>query len=423
MRISHICGTHRCAEGIRITPVLLVLFIVAAVSPVWARPATERLERSVDFVINSDVIMPGYADNARALAEITAFVQACRDDSTMTVEEVSLWGAASPDGGLPLNDGLSVRRSEALRRYIVEQCGVSESIITVRPSVIPWDTFRRLVSDMNIAGAGDILDIINDGDDSDAANVARRLGRLRRHDGGRTWSVLAAEVFPKLRKAYIVAVRLSAPAPVPEPAPAPAPQPAPTPVATPAPAAAEAAPAPAAKVCSRGQWWLKTNVPALGAAVANVAGEWAFGCRWSLALGVYYSGWDYGKSTRKFRTFTLRPEVRRWISRGHNGFFVEAHAAMSAFNFAMPGWDYRIQDRGGKHPALGGGIGAGYRLNLSRDGRWRAEAAVGAGVYRLDYDRFENRPNGPLHDNVRRTWVGIDNAALSIIYTINLSGR
>ena len=47
------------------------------------------------------------------------------------------------------------------------------------------------------------------------------------------------------------------------------------------------------------------------------------------------------------------------------------------------------------------------------------EAAVGAGAYHLDYDRFENRANGLLVDSHKRFFFGIDNVALSIVYTIN----
>lgn len=89
---------------------------------------------------------------------------------------------------------------------------------------------------------------------------------------------------------------------------------------------------------------------------------------------------------------------------------------MVSYNFARKGWSYRIQDVGGDHPALGGGIGAGWRMPLSRNGRWSAEAQIGAGCYALKYDRFENRPDGPLVDTRTRTWFGIDNVSVSVVY-------
>lgn len=173
-------------------------------------------------------------------------------------------------------------------------------------------------------------------------------------------------------------------------------------------------------VGNKGSWYLKTSLPAWGAAIVNVAGEWDCADRWSLALDLGYSAWDYGKSTRKFRTFLFRPEARYWFSDGHKGWFAEGHLAMISYNVVLPDWKWRIQDAAGTHPALGGGFGFGYRFALGHTGRWHMECAVGGGVYALRYDKFENRRGGAFHDTVSKVWVGIDNVALSLVYTLNL---
>ena len=48
---------------------------------------------------------------------------------------------------------------------------------------------------------------------------------------------------------------------------------------------------------------------------------------------------------------------------------------------------------------------------------------MGAGVYSLRYDRFDNRRDGRLHDSVSRIWGGIDHVSLSVVYTFNLDPR
>lgn len=171
------------------------------------------------------------------------------------------------------------------------------------------------------------------------------------------------------------------------------------------------------RLCRPDSWRISTNALAWGMAVANAGVECELAPRWSVALSVYYSGWNYLKETRKFRTFTVRPEARYWFSPGHRGLFAEGHLGLAYYNFALPSWSYRIQDRDGKHPALGGGIGVGYRLPL-RNPRWAVEAQVGAGVYHLSYDRFENRPDGPLHDTRSKTWFGIDNVTIGISFNL-----
>lgn len=170
------------------------------------------------------------------------------------------------------------------------------------------------------------------------------------------------------------------------------------------------------------RWHVSTNLPAWGALIANATGEYDFKPHWSCALTIYYSAFNYFTSTRKFRTFILRPEIRWWARDSHTGFFAEAHLEMAAYNFALKSWEYRIQDVKGRNPALGGGIGAGYRYNFRRGGlpsRWSLECQLGVGVYHLKYNRFENRPGGQLVDTRSRTFFGIDNAAISLVYNFN----
>lgn len=64
----------------------------------------------------------------------------------------------------------------------------------------------------------------------------------------------------------------------------------------------------------------------------------------------------------------------------------------------------------------------GYRFCVSKNKRWWIEASVGAGVYRLDYDIFANTHNGLLLDRRKRTFFGVDNAALSISYQFDMKG-
>lgn len=143
---------------------------------------------------------------------------------------------------------------------------------------------------------------------------------------------------------------------------------------------------------------------------------------WSFALPIYYSGLNYFSSNRKFRTFTLQPEARYWLRPDNNGFFFGAHAGMAYYNVAFGG-DKRYQDHNRRTPALGGGMTVGYRTPLNHDKRLRMEFTLGAGVYHLDYDTFENRPDGPVNGRVRRTFAGIDNVAISLVYTFDIKRK
>ena len=169
-------------------------------------------------------------------------------------------------------------------------------------------------------------------------------------------------------------------------------------------------------------WSVSTNAFAWGMAVTNIGFEKRFdNSQWSANFTMYYSAWNYGKQTRKFRTFTLRPEARYWFDRTNDrgGWFAEAHLGLMWYNVAMPSWDYRVQDHGGHNPNIGGGLGGGWRYIPWRDKHWSFEASIGFGVYGAKYDRFVNEPNGKLVDTHRCCWVGLDNVSISVVYTFD----
>lgn len=389
----------------------------------------QPVQIDIDFVINRSDINPAFSDNAGSISAMDSLFNETSSDSTISIRNVSFRGAASPDGGLNLNRVLSERRMNSLKNFVSGRYALPDSVISAQGSEIPWNTFRSLVATTPFAGSERVLEIINQGDDNNAADVNRRLALLRTHNSGRTWRLLAGEFFPRLRLASMTVERMQT-----------IPQRSPEPVFESCEAEAEEAvkeiveekaveevaeatpgPVPAAR-CHR-SWHASTNVLAWTLGMTNLMGEYDFGCHWSVALSLYYSAWNYAKATRKFRAFIFRPELRWWLGEGHRGLFVDGHIQMAAYNFALPGWEYRIQDVGGRHPALGGGIGVGYRLPLGRSGRWAAEAAIGVGVYHLEYNRFVNEENGALVDRRERTFFGLDNVSVSVVYNFNAFGR
>lgn len=169
--------------------------------------------------------------------------------------------------------------------------------------------------------------------------------------------------------------------------------------------------------------YVKTNSIGWVMAVTNVAVEVNLEKHWSLALPFYWSGWNYFKTTRKYRTFTVQPEIRYWFQPVDNGgLYAGAHLGLGWYNFALDG-TYRIQDHKGRCPSFGLGVSGGYRLPISHNKRWHMEFSLGVGTYSAKYDRFWNHKNGLLVDTKCKTWFGIDQAAASIVYTFDLKRK
>lgn len=167
---------------------------------------------------------------------------------------------------------------------------------------------------------------------------------------------------------------------------------------------------------------LKTNILALGMAITNVAAEIDLAKHWSFSLPVNYSAWDYFQTTSKFRTFDVRPQFRYWPSKNNDGFFTGAHFGIVSYNIAFDK-EYRYQNQDNT-PDIGGGISIGYRHPISKYNRWRVEYSLGAGVYQLNYNKYNNTPitkDGMMIESIKETYIGIDQAAISFSYSFDLS--
>lgn len=347
------------------------------------------------------------------------------------IGSITITGYASPEGNATHNSRLALRRAEAMKGFFQSRMPLSDRLFTVSSGGEDWMLLRSLVGrDFPATISSRIGDIIDTTPD-----LERRESLLRAMDGGAVWSRLTAGVFPLLRRASMnvllaggdtIAITIDSTGAtdiaathaqpdtvievvIPEPRPVEA-------------QATDSLVQLPTETSPLRHWYLKTNIPAYAMLWANIQAEIDGAPHWSFMLPIYYSGWNYFTSTRKYRTFTVLPEARYWFRPDNDGFFVGVHAGFCYYNVAFGGAK-RYQDHNKRTPALGGGLNAGYRMNLRSDGRWKLEFSLGAGVYSLDYDTFVNRTNGLRNGRNKKTFVGIDNAAVSVCYTFDIKKK
>ena len=387
----------------------------------------KHTEICVDFRVNSKHIDPLYGNNAIRMENMVTFLREIRQDSNIQIVNISFNGAASPEGSYQVNHRLSRARLEALEKIVRTEVEIPDSIITRNDDYIPWSYLRTEIAHSDLAQKQQILDILDEDEKlvgyHNGAQIDHRIPRLKALDNGRVWQEIFRRYFAQMRNACVVVITykkevLPVSAPTPEPVAAPKPEP--EPMITPE-------PEPEPIIVTEPEVWtrqlhVKTNAIGLAMAIANVAVEVDLAPHWSFTLPVYFSAWDYFKSTLKFRTFCVQPEVRYWLDDNNEGWFAGAHFGAAFFNYALDG-DYRYQDHGRETPSWGGGLSVGYRMPLSRNGRWKMEFALGGGVYASHYDKFRNEPDGLLISNRKKTWYGIDQAAVSLAYTFDLKKK
>lgn len=395
----------------RIYYIMLLLLLIGATA---AHSQERHTEFSIDFRVNSASIDTTYSDNAVRMQELKQFIGKLRNDSTITITGVSFCGSASPEGSYQVNHRLSRARLATLENLIRKEIDIPDSIITRDEDYIDWESLRAQVAASDIKYKETVLVVIDLErryvDYPGGQHIDHRITKLKNIAGGSTWNELYKRYFKGLRYAYVM-FDIEKKAVLPPPTLPVMEEPIDTLAEIPAPVTIEP------------EWiphvHIKTNTLGLALIVANAAVEIDIAKHWSFHLPFYYSALNYFVSTIKFRTMAVQPEFRFWFNKDNTGLFTGAHFTAMSYNIALHG-DYRYQDHAGKVPALGGGISLGYRMPLNESGRWNLEFVLGAGVYNMHYDTFYNVKNGKHVATYKKTYWGLDNAAINLTYRFGI---
>lgn len=418
--------------------VLLLIFIgLFGVIPIHAQKIADSV--CIYYRTGYRFVELNYRTNRE---ELNRFTEAIRQAAeTGALERIVIQSGASPDGTQRANDRLVKYRVDSLAAYLVRETGVSNDKIEKHPIGILWEKLRQQVAASDMPYRDEVLYILDneplwtfDAQDRVIGGRKKTLMDLR---GGVPYNYMLHHFFPDLRNSalamlYVKEATAEEQPPVEQPEPEPTVQEIPQtsePVQEPAPEVpAEIVPAQPTpqqepqKIVPAEAWTpgirIKTNAIGWAMLMVNAAVEIDISRHFSFNLPIYYSGCNYFTSTAKFRMLGTQPELRIWPLRERR-FFAGVHFGVASYNLALGG-DWRIQDHNGNSPALGGGINIGYRMPLGRSERWNVEFSLGAGIYKAHYDKFRNESNGAYSSTVRKTFIGLDNAAISFSYMFDL---
>ncbi len=375
----------------------------------------------LDFKANSSVVDTAYSENAASLRKLKSYLMFLTEDPSVTITQITITASASPEGSHEYNTKLSQRRIESIQQIIKSIDGVPDSVIVHNNIGISWDILRKLLENSNEEYRDTVVSIISRPEKLVPLygnyTVDQRVYDLKNIDRGKTWYKLKKNYFPKMRSMFVINIRyhqhldqvseISQQSAFVQTEPE-----------------FDVVPPEGYGEVEKVELWqqklhIKSNSIGWLMFVGNGAVELELSRHWSINLPVYYSAVNYFSREAKFKTLTIQPEVRYWFKDGKN-WYAGAHMGIGWYNFALNG-DYRIQDCGWDSPALGGGLSGGYRMDLTKGGRWKVEFTLGVGVYGAKYDKFRNEPGGLIVDTVNKTWFGIDQASVSFMYSIGLN--
>lgn len=331
-----------------------------------------------------------------------------------TTVHVHIIGHASIDGRDELNRRLSFQRATAVKDTITRYFNIPSSKMSITSTGEDWDLFMRLIlNDTGVPARERVLSTIT----APLSNEEKE-SKIRGYAEGRTWDYLNSRIFPEMRSvsvAWVLSKRALSPTPlyVAE-------------EKTVEETLTDTYERPAESSVQfdtsrdwRHKFYIKTNVIGWAALMVNGAIEIDLARHWSFSAGAYWAGWNYVKPNIKFRNVTLVPEFRYWPKGDNTGFFLNIHGGASWFNVALGG-DYRYQTIDSSHPALGGGIGLGWRFYFCRNHRWMMEAFLGGGYYHADYYKCTNDAASIFLTTRKRNFFCLDQIGLSFVYAIPL---
>ena len=159
-------------------------------------------EAFLDFVVSKTDIKPDYMNNPVELEKIASMLAEVKNDTTITIREISVISYASPEGSFLFNRQLSEGRAKALVNYLLPHFSFSKELYKVEYGGENWDGLRKMVAESDMMEKEDILHII---DNTPAAinyhtNTSRKKS-LMLYKHGEPYRYMLNEYYPHLRKA------------------------------------------------------------------------------------------------------------------------------------------------------------------------------------------------------------------------------
>ena len=384
----------------------------------------------------------------KTLKELREVVLPQISRDSLKVVRVRMRGAASPEGPESFNKVLSENRQKALFDYVKDYLKIPEGdALQIETET---EDYQYLCKRMLQEGDPDYDRVKRLFDEYMPRQEYAKLKKaLRSLDGGRVWNRILVTYFPSLRAARMVIVCQRPPVPVP-------------------PVVKEVTPevteVPEVVVPEEPETFVeryerrellsvKTNLLFYGVympgynrwcPIPNVAVEY-YPLRGHFTYGASFDcpWWQDYWGHKYFQVRNYQIESRYYFRRGDielrpegqgaafKGFYLQAYGNLALYGICFD------ERRGWVGEGLGGGLGVGYVMPLSKKGHWRLEFQLQAGVFYTGYDpyQYENPVNPNYIDHLyyydwtgkpslfkerqyRFTWVGPTRIGVTLSYDL-----
>lgn len=398
---------------IRFRHILFVLIILLRGIPGTCQVISDSL--NIHFQQSKSLFNESVAGNSMFYGSLADLLEMAKRKDVEIVS-ITVYGAASPEGGIGYNKGLSKRRADRIASYIAEVGGgrISPEVIAVGRD---WKGLYDLaVADSELPSREATLDLLcrlampNDKESED-----RMFAQLKVLDGGKPYRYMYSRLFPELRKAgvKVVAVyriddlvsdgRVS---------------PLETSFAEPN-GISISAKGDVMQEVRKKPWYVgvKTNMLYDALLVPNGGLEIYLGKNWSIDAYWMYAWWKSDRVHNYWRTYGGDVELRKWLGSAARrkpltGHHIGAYAQIVTYDFELGGRGY-LADRW----SYAAGVSYGYSLPVAK--RLNIDFSMGLGYMGGEYKEYLPQDGHYVWQSTkRRHWIGPTKAEISLVWLI-----
>lgn len=107
----------------------------------------EKGSAYIDFPVNVTAIYETFGNNTVELNKIVETINTIKNDTNVTITNISIHGYASPDGPYKLNEKLARKRTQAVKEYVNRLYPFDETHIQTEYTPEDWEGFEAFLCD------------------------------------------------------------------------------------------------------------------------------------------------------------------------------------------------------------------------------------------------------------------------------------
>ena len=154
---------------------------------------------------------------------------------------------------------------------------------------------------------------------------------------------------------------------------------------------------------------LRANLLRWATLTPDLGVEWRICPSWGIAVNGSWTSWTWSDKDRRYALWEVAPEIRYYMG--------EKKAWYLGAMFKAGQFNYKLSETGKQGDLMGGGITAGYQLQLNK--ALALDFNLGLGYLNADFEKYEVIDGVRVRcGNEKKNWCGPINAGVTLVWKL-----